>query len=346
MHRWPRRVALAAVYAGSIVGAGFATGQEIWQFFGVFGSWGRWGVVLASTLLAVLGTLSLQICRRQATADYAAFLDVLLGSRLAVWIDMVVAVFLAMSTGLMLAASRALFQEYLGLPGWLGVLVTGAILVVAVWGRQRSLVAAQSLLVPFLLAVTGAIAVGVLASAEGLSADRMATGSWVGGSWVQAAVLYACYNLVLGIVVLAGLGTDLQPGEEWAGLIGGVMVGFMAFTMEEALRAGAERVAGTAIPMLHLASALHPLWGWLYTLALWAAILTTASATVYALATRLSSRSRLSYQVVCLLIIAGAVLVSQYQFVLLVGTLYPMMGYLGLVLVAAVGVKVWPKRRK
>ena len=37
---------VALMFVGAIMGAGFASGREIWQFFGVFGAKGKIGVLL------------------------------------------------------------------------------------------------------------------------------------------------------------------------------------------------------------------------------------------------------------------------------------------------------------
>ena len=37
---------LAFTYVGCFLGAGFISGQELWQFFGAFGNWGYVGFVL------------------------------------------------------------------------------------------------------------------------------------------------------------------------------------------------------------------------------------------------------------------------------------------------------------
>lgn len=48
--RWKTSFQVAATYVGAVMGAGFASGQEIQQFFARFGYWGLVGVVLSSFL--------------------------------------------------------------------------------------------------------------------------------------------------------------------------------------------------------------------------------------------------------------------------------------------------------
>ena len=46
---------IALVYVGTIMGAGFASGREIWQFFGVFGNKGYIGVGFVGILFIIIG---------------------------------------------------------------------------------------------------------------------------------------------------------------------------------------------------------------------------------------------------------------------------------------------------
>ena len=48
---------LGLTYAGCFLGAGFVSGQEIWQFFGAFGIYGVLGLVLTFLLHFLFGVI-------------------------------------------------------------------------------------------------------------------------------------------------------------------------------------------------------------------------------------------------------------------------------------------------
>jgi len=52
---------LALTFAGCFLGAGYVSGQELWQFFGQFGLWGLAGLLLAMGLLCAFGVLLLRL---------------------------------------------------------------------------------------------------------------------------------------------------------------------------------------------------------------------------------------------------------------------------------------------
>ena len=53
-----KTMTLAFTYVGCFLGAGFISGQELWQFFGAFGNWGYVGFALAALLFGMFRALS------------------------------------------------------------------------------------------------------------------------------------------------------------------------------------------------------------------------------------------------------------------------------------------------
>lgn len=56
-----RTARIALSFVGLLVGAGFATGQEVIQYFISFGAWGIAGAVLAGIVMAAAGAVILQL---------------------------------------------------------------------------------------------------------------------------------------------------------------------------------------------------------------------------------------------------------------------------------------------
>ena len=55
---------LALTFAGCFLGAGYVSGQELWQYFGAFGARGLLGLALAVVLLGGTGVLLLRLSAR------------------------------------------------------------------------------------------------------------------------------------------------------------------------------------------------------------------------------------------------------------------------------------------
>ncbi|MGB8957216.1 MAG: hypothetical protein WCC10_17725, partial [Tumebacillaceae bacterium] len=111
MTRTELRLALqiAFTYIGTVVGAGFASGQEILQFFTMLGPYAYPGILLATALFAWVGIQILMLGRKLNARSYRELTAYLFGPKLAGVVDIVMMVMLFFVTVAMLAGVGALF---------------------------------------------------------------------------------------------------------------------------------------------------------------------------------------------------------------------------------------------
>ena len=128
---------IAATYIGAVVGAGFASGQELSQFFLGYGPAGSYGIICAGLLFALWGAGLCELSARRRLADYSDYLRFLLGARWALYVDLVISLYLFCTVFIMLSAGNALFSENLGLPGGYGGLLTGLVILAVLWGGSN-----------------------------------------------------------------------------------------------------------------------------------------------------------------------------------------------------------------
>ncbi len=102
---------IAAVYIGTIVGAGFASGQEVLQFFNAFGREGVLGVVLATALFFLFGYAVLILGRNLEARSHVDIVRFTNGRVLGAFLDLVITVFLFGGLATMVAGSGAVFAE-------------------------------------------------------------------------------------------------------------------------------------------------------------------------------------------------------------------------------------------
>ena len=65
---------LAFTYVGCFLGAGFISGQELWQFFGAFGNWGYLGFFVSAVLFMVIGVMFVRLTQMTKCADMGKLL--------------------------------------------------------------------------------------------------------------------------------------------------------------------------------------------------------------------------------------------------------------------------------
>lgn len=322
---------VALTYIGAVIGAGFASGQEILQFFAVFGGKGLLGAAVAAGMFALIGGEVLILAQEIKAKSYQTVLDHLCGRRLGGIYDLLLTGFLFIGLAIMLSGSGRILEEW-GLPQplgpWAMVLLVGGITAIGNQGLLR----ASLILVPALLA--GSLAVLCLCAA---SPARGILHAPAFPPWWLAALLYVSYNMGLAIGVLTSLADEVpRRRARLAGLLGGLGLG-------AALEASTLTLLLTAnpygeFPLLDAAALGGSLFQGGYALILWAAMLTTALANANALAGRLTFL-KAQWRGVALCLAAHPW--TTVGFSRLIALFYPLYGYLGLLLLVLLFTRRW-----
>lgn len=323
-------LAVAIALIGTIIGAGFASGQELVQFFLTLGPRAPAAIILMGLLLGLTAGQVRLLALKRGTASYHDFLAVLLGN----WCrpaDIAIASFLFGGLVIMLAGSGALARQYFGVMPLTGVLACGGLALVASLGKGRGILTLNTLLVPVMLAIM--IIIAAMYHLESIDSVLPIpdAGSLTSSNWILNAFLYVAYNMVGGMVLLTSL-----PGSRQGvlgAMLGGLLLGILAYFLVNALAQLSPDDLSLELPLLQLVAISCPGLINLYALALWLAMVTTASSQLYGLAVRLGQIPFLTTWRSAVAILILAFLLATFGFASLVSWLYPLFGYLGLILI-------------
>lgn len=337
---------VAATYIGTVVGAGFASGQEVLQFFAHFGAKGLWGLLLAAVLFAFFGWLVLDLGMRLKARSHVEVIHYVGGRWLGSIIDWVIIFFLFGAYTAMAAGAGAIFAEQFHLPALLGSAVMVSITLVTVMMGLNGVINSISFVVPVLLGSLVAIGVWTVIQSRflqnpviGIVPTKAAV-----PFWPFAAVVYVSYNLIMAVAVLAPMGAKYHRPDilRKGALLGGLGLGLGALSIYLALAPNLPAAANYQIPMVYVAGGLNPVLKALYIVVLLAEIYTTAVGSLYGFVARLTPGGELRrtrYYVIGTSI--AAFLASQLGFTTMVRTLYPAVGYAGLILLLGLTYAFW-----
>lgn len=286
---------LGLTFAGCFLGAGYVSGQELWQYFGAFGTHGLLGLVLAIALLGGTGVLLLRLSAR---------------------------------TGI--EAMDALIVRA-DIP-WLRTLV--GVLTAAAYFGVGGMVTVFTVAVPWMI-VAALIIAGIRIHHTGLTAAAFAGGSTnpMLGSWVTSAVNYAAYNFFATVGILAPMTQHLKSRSTagWGTLLGCVLLLAVALGVLCALATSPESIAAP-LPMLDLACRLGAA-GIVYAVLLFFGMFGTSVSSLVAVLTYTGQKSAWlsAHRTLVLLVLTAAAFAgSLFGFGDLIGTVYPVYGYLGM----------------
>ena len=328
---------VAATYIGTVVGAGFATGQEVLQFFNRFGAMGLVGIILASYMFILFGYIIMDLGKRLNSRSHEEIIKYSAGNTLGSLIDIMITFFLFGSFTAMIAGTGALINQQFNLPHAIGnifmTLLTGLTVATGINGVINSI----SYVVPFLLtAVIGTSLYSFIHTPPVITAPvTNISKNLLLNNWLMAAILYVSYNIIISIAVLGPLGREAKDYKSIrkGAILGGTGLGLGAAMIYLSL-SGNIAVANLEVPMIVIASQLSPKVQTAYALVLVAEVYTTAVGSLYGFTSRITDIQKKPFRSKLLITIISiaALLASQFGFSNIVKYLYPAVGYGGIIM--------------
>jgi len=326
---------LAFVFAGFFLGAGYVSGQELYQFFGSFGTKGLIGFFIGLALLFVYGLSILRLAQLTETdASDRLFVKWNIPMlRTASTVLQLVLLFGACV--IMTAGVGALGNQLFGLPQYIGCALFAIFVAsIALFGLQ-GVISVFSMSVPLLCGAV--VFFFVLLAFRGELKPIVPA---VGGEknillshWLLSAVnfsSYCCFGSVAIIAPMAKLVKDRRT-TIWGAVVGtvllillGLCVLYSSYSMPESLQ--------TELPMLTLSMSLHPALGWLYAFLLLCAMFGAALSSLVAIISELTPKVPVirKHKTASIFALCGIMFVTGLAgFGDLIGIIYPAYGYIG-----------------
>ena len=133
------------------MGAGFASGQEVMQFFTSFGIYSVIGAIIAGLLFAFLGMHVLQLGTYYQTASHREVIYKICGRYFGFAIDLLITFFLFGVAVVMIAGSGSIFEQQFGIPPLVGNLIMTVAVIVTLCLNVNKVIAVISSITPYLL---------------------------------------------------------------------------------------------------------------------------------------------------------------------------------------------------
>lgn len=341
-----RAFQVACTYVGTVVGAGFASGQEIFHFFGRFGLWGYVGIAVSVFLFAWLGYQMMYLGHRLQAQSFRDVSRYLFGPWLGDALNAIMMLMLFGVTVAMLAGAGELFWERMRLPVDIGIAVTVVVTFVTLLFGINGILKANSVIVPVMISFV------LFAFLRTLMLPQSIYNSYHAAMFIQtphlvlagiSAVIYGALNvgLAAGVLIPLGAGMNdvaiLRTGARW----GAAALGFMLVAVTFTLFVHYPRAISFAVPMGYVATTLGSTMQWLFVAVLWGEIYSTLVGNVYAMTTQIPNSSKLVSALFAVLILAVGFLFSQVGFTALIAYGYTAFGYVSILILL---VLLWPRK--
>lgn len=344
----PRILTFAGAMVAFLIGSGFATGQEILQYFASYGYWGIFGT--GAVVLILMTYVAIEFfCVGEAKKFErpSMVFHYYCGKHLGTFFDYFSILFVFLSFAVMISGAGAVFEEHYGLSKYIGGIGLAAAVGISVWFGLKSLVDVIGKIGPLIAVIAVTLGVlgilhnpGGIAEGNGLLPELELTQAST--NWFMSALSYVGFCMLWLAAFLTALGKTARSRREAAsgGLIGGVAFSVACIIVGLGLLANIAQVGGTEIPMLVLARDVSPLLASGISVMIIAGIYTTAVPLLWTVSSRFYADKTRRFKYLTLALAAvGTVVGLVLPFSQMVNIVYVINGYVGILLLVLMLIK-------
>ena len=326
---------IALIYVGTFVGAGFASGREIWQFFGVFLDKGEYGIFLLTGVLFVASLMTTLIARFLRTNDIGR---VVFPSDNRKYWDITgyfMAFMLFIALVIISSAGGSLLYQQFGIHRYVGNIIVVALTCITVIGGLDRIGKVFRKTIPILIGIM--IIICILALNRDLPPGDIQVPvepSPMANHFLGAAILYVSYNM-LGVIPIVTTTSTEETSSTKAALkgaaLGSILLSCLAMLVYKTLIIDPGYSQAMDMPMLAIATKLGPFANVLYSVVLMVAIYSAASGNFYGFTTKIKNGPKKKRKIIIACILAAICSFSGFKF--LVAYLLPIQGLCGAAIV-------------
>ena len=324
------RKSIKAVFViiGTLIGAGFASGQEIYSFFNIYKENGIIGTIVSCLITGVVIYKVLKISNNNNIKSYNELLERKNNITILKYIiNIIINIFLLMSFYIMVAGFVAYFKQEFNIPNIVTLIIILLICYITFMKSIEGIAKINSIIIPILIVIVIIIGMkaNVLETLNKLDLSKIE----FSGNWIIKSVEYASYNSILLIPILISLKEYSKNNEKRISIMATVI--FLALSIIIFLiMFNFENIGNIEIPIVHIAGMYGNIFKYIYGIVIIFAIYSTMISAGYGFLEN-CTKSRRTYKILAMIICISAILISNFSFSNLVNLMYPVFGLLGLV---------------
>lgn len=326
------------VIIGTLIGAGFASGQEIYVFFFSYGIEGFIGIIISSVVMGVLIYKTLGIINKYNINSYKDLLDILIKNKkenkyfnFKNIINLIINIFILVTFFIMIAGFGAYFEQQFGINSLVGSSILAILNFVIFLTSVKGVIKANELLVPMLI-----VFLVIIGFINIIDINIVKLGNYIirtnQSNYILSAIIYASYNSILLIPVLITLKKYINTKKQilFISLISTIIVILLATIIFLILIRVDVDITKLEMPAVYVVSNIFKFLEIIYGFIILGSIFTTSISLGTSFLQNVSKNKR-SYTQIAAIMCITSVLTSQIGFSNLINLLYPIFGYLGLI---------------
>ncbi|WP_156289926.1 YkvI family membrane protein [Oceanobacillus salinisoli] len=308
---------------GTTIGAGYASGRELWQFFGHESGL---AILLFTVFFSICCSVIMYVSYKHESTHYLPVLKDIVGRRLSKFYDVMIFFYLCSTTVVMIAGSGATGQAF-NFSKWWGVAIIVIALILLFKRNINGLLSMNQIILPVLLG--GLVFILLLFT---IDQELELFSHWHEQRNWTAAFPFTALNILPLIAVIGAIGDKVKSkGEILIASIGsGLVLGVISFIYNNSLIQIADEILLYEIPLFAILKH-YPFEILIFmSIMLWFAIFTTAASGILGIVTRIQEYFQQPFIYLVIVTLLLMIPLTTIGFSQLISFIYPIYGILNL----------------
>lgn len=321
------------VIIGTLIGAGFASGQEVYLFFFSYGMKGLIGILISSIIIGVVIYSTFNILNKYKINTYKDFLNILIpkNTKLKIIANFIINIFILITFFIMIAGFGAYFEQEIGINKLVGSLILAIITFIVFMTSIKGVVKVNELIVPILIGFIFIIGIISIKDIHILNLENYVIRTNY-TNFALSAVLYSSYNSILLIPVLITLNNYVKNKKQifYISFISAIVTILLSVIIFLLLVRVDVDISKLEMPVVYVVSNMFKILRYIYGVIILGSIFTTAISLGVSFLQN-TAKNKKGYTQIAIIMCITSVIISKFGFSNLVSLLYPIFGYLGLI---------------
>jgi uncharacterized membrane protein YkvI len=327
---------IAAVFIGTIVGAGLASGREITQFFTSYGYKSFMGIIICGIMYIFVCSMIAKISLKHNLKSYNELITLVSPGFLGKVTDIITSMFLISGAAIILAGSGDLIKQYFGVSKWVGIIIMLCITLLILMRDTQGLIEINTIIVPSLIIVLSTIFIlYILFSKDNININFFKSIPYLKKPWLISTFLYAGFNIICCSGVLVPLSMEIRSPKiiTWGIVFGALGLTILCIMINMMLMLNVPYIYSYPIPLLYVANRFGHLIQIMLLVIIWLEMFSTEVSDIYSVGKTISSAFKVSYKKSVFIILGIAIPISQFGFINLIKVLYPSFGVISVIFI-------------
>lgn len=318
------------VIIGALIGAGFASGQEIYSFFYIYGINGILGISITCILLTIVLLKTLNVIYDNKIDSYRQFLDYIIKNKKVDKVtNFIINMLLLITFYIMIAGFGAYFEQEIMIPKIIGSIVLALMCYIVFLTNVNGVLKVSKYIVPILIICV--LIIGIINFSQ-IDINEIQYISQTKDNWISSAIIYCSYNLILLIPVLITLRNFIKSKKDIRiiSIATGVIIFVLSIIIFTLLMKIEINIQTIEMPVVYVIRTYYAKFKPIYAFIILASIFTTAISLGIGLLQNIELKEKSYPQIVALMCISSLP-ISYFGFSKLVNFIYPLFGYIGII---------------